>query len=181
MCSNCTGAKTLVVDLKGYGGLPHSDVDLFQYFQLVERASAVLPLANTPSRSITRVKRIYWIFFYRKCTISYQKPTFFKQHFTSHFIGNFFTPASYFVKQNMWAHHLPAILVSSPFQAVEYATKAATKTLDGIKTENDSIKTEACRWYVKGIRLQRNELRRVFSFFFLFPQSPQGSLTLLLF
>ena len=44
--------KTLVVDLKGYGGLPHSEVDLFQYFQLVERASAVLPLARMlPGRS----------------------------------------------------------------------------------------------------------------------------------
>ena len=42
----------LMVDLKGFDAFPHSDVDLFQYFQLVERASAVLPLARMlPGRS----------------------------------------------------------------------------------------------------------------------------------
>ena len=42
----------LVVDLKGFDAFPHSDVDLFQYFQLVERVSAVLSLVKKlPGRS----------------------------------------------------------------------------------------------------------------------------------
>ncbi|KAL8796936.1 MAG: hypothetical protein Q9195_000707 [Heterodermia aff. obscurata] len=33
----------------------------------------------------------------------------------------------------------------------------------GTKAEDDSVKTEACRWYVKGLGLQRNELQKASS------------------
>ena len=91
------------------------------------------------------------------------KADLFQQHFTSHFIGNFFNPDSFLRKHNMWAYHLPAILASTTSPAVEYATRAATMAFYGTKAEDDSVKTEACRWYVKGLGLQRNELQKASS------------------
>ena len=63
----------------------------------------------------------------------------------------------------MWAYHLPAILASTNSSAVEYATKAATMAFYGTKAGDDAIKTEACRWYVKGLGYQRTELERASS------------------
>ena len=91
------------------------------------------------------------------------KADLFQQHFTSHFICNFFNPASFLRKHNMWAYHLPAILASTTSPAVEFATRAATMAFYGTKAEDDSVKTEACRWYVKGLGLQRNELQKASS------------------
>ena len=91
------------------------------------------------------------------------KADLFQQHFTSHFISNFFNPESFLRKHNMWAYHLPAILASTTSPAVEYATRAATMAFYGTKAEDDIVKTEACRWYVKGLGLQRNELQRASS------------------
>ena len=91
------------------------------------------------------------------------KADLFRQHFTSHFISNFFNPASFLRKHNMWAYHLPAILASTPSPAVEYATRAATMAFYGTKAEDNSVKTEACRWYVKGLSLQRDEIQQASS------------------
>lgn len=91
------------------------------------------------------------------------KADLFQQHFTSHFISNFFNPASFLRKHNMWAYHLPAILASTTSPAVEHATRAATMAFYGTKAGDDSVKTEACRWYVKGLGLQRNELQKASS------------------
>ena len=91
------------------------------------------------------------------------KADLFQQHFTAHFIGNFFNPASFAVRQNMWAFHLPAILASTTSPSVEYATRAATMAFYGTKAEDSAIKTEACRWYVKGMGYQRNELEKASS------------------
>ena len=59
----------LMIDLKKFDAFSHSNVDLFQYFQLMKRISTIFSLINKFFRSITRVKRIYWTFFYKLCSI----------------------------------------------------------------------------------------------------------------
>ena len=59
----------LMIDLKKFDAFSHSNVDLFQYFQLMKKISTVFSLINKFFRSIIRVKRIYWTFFYKLCFI----------------------------------------------------------------------------------------------------------------
>lgn len=91
------------------------------------------------------------------------KADIFQQHFTSHFIGNFFNPESFLAKQNGWAHHLPSVLSLVKSPAVEAAVRATTMAFYGIRSNDVAIKTEACRWYSKGLRFQRIELERASS------------------
>lgn len=91
------------------------------------------------------------------------KSDIFHQHFTSHFISNFFSPKSYPAKQNGWVHHLPTILSSVTSPAVEAAVRATTMAFYGIQADDVTIKAEACRWYCKGLRVQRIQLERASS------------------
>ena len=70
MCNNYTNAKTLMIDLKEYEELSHSNVDLFQYFQLMKRISTISSLIKKLFDRSFAIKRIYWTFFYRKYTIA---------------------------------------------------------------------------------------------------------------
>ncbi|KAL8715200.1 MAG: hypothetical protein Q9220_001158 [cf. Caloplaca sp. 1 TL-2023] len=91
------------------------------------------------------------------------KAEIFQQHYTAHFIGNFFNPASFRSRQAAWAYHLPAILASTSTPAVQAATRAATMAFYGTVAEDIVVQTEACRWYVKGMAHQRNELEKTSS------------------
>ena len=86
------------------------------------------------------------------------KTDLFQQHFTAHFIGNFFNPAAYLTNQNIWAFHLPAVQTSTISPAVKCAIKCATMAFYGTRADNTAMKTEACRWYIKGVQYQRLEL-----------------------
>ncbi|KAL8949234.1 MAG: hypothetical protein Q9222_004642 [Ikaeria aurantiellina] len=91
------------------------------------------------------------------------KADIFQQHYTAHFIGNFFNPASFRSRQAAWAYHLPAILASTSTPAVQASTRAATMAFYGTIAEDTVVKTEACRWCVKGMAHQRNELEKTSS------------------
>ncbi|CAO1604852.1 hypothetical protein XANCAGTX0491_008392 [Xanthoria calcicola] len=91
------------------------------------------------------------------------KSDIFQQHFTAHFVGNFFNPESFATPQNGWAHHLPSILSLVKSPAVEAAVRATTMAFYGIKADDVAIKAEACRWYCKGLRDLRIELERASS------------------
>ena len=91
------------------------------------------------------------------------KSDIFQQHFTAHFVGNFFNPESFITPQNGWAHHLPSILSLVKSPAVEAAVRATTMAFYGIKADDVAIKAQACRWYCKGLRDQRIELERASS------------------
>ena len=87
----------------------------------------------------------------------------FQQHFTAHFVGNFFNPEAFTAPQNGWAHHLPSILSLVKSPAVEAAVRATTMAFYGIKADDVAIKAQACRWYCKGLRDLRIELERASS------------------
>lgn len=91
------------------------------------------------------------------------KEEIFQQHFTAHFIGNFFNPASFLTKMNLWVYHLPAIIHSAASPALHCAIRAATMAFYGTKVSDLSLQTEASRWYVRGLGLQRTELEKVSS------------------
>lgn len=91
------------------------------------------------------------------------KEEIFQQHFTAHFIGNFFNPASFLTKLNLWIYHLPAIMCSDAPPAVHCAIRAATMAFYGTKVSDVSLQTEASRWYVRGLELQRKELEKLSS------------------
>ena len=57
--NNCINATCLMINLKKFNAFSHSNVDLFQYFQLMKKISTIFRLIDNSFRSIIRVKRIY--------------------------------------------------------------------------------------------------------------------------
>ena len=104
------------------------------------------------------------------------KADIFQQHFTAHFIGNFFNPSSYLTKINLWVYHIPAIIYSSPSPAVKCSIRATTMAFYGTKAGDVALQTEASRWYGKGLSQQRTELEQIATY----PHSQQLKITTLL-
>ena len=59
----------LMIDLKKFDAFSHSNVDLFQYFQLMKRISTIISLIKKFLDRSFAIKRIYWTFFDKLCFI----------------------------------------------------------------------------------------------------------------
>lgn len=84
----------------------------------------------------------------------------FDQLFVSHFIDFFFGSARPSVpipngSSRIWLHELPEFLASPYPSPVQYSIRAASMLSYGTVTRDASIKTEACRWYMRALQSLR--------------------------
>ncbi|KAL6900024.1 hypothetical protein GGI43DRAFT_55311 [Trichoderma evansii] len=84
----------------------------------------------------------------------------FDQLFVSHFIDCFFGSARPSVPlpngtSKIWLHELPEFLASPYPSPVQYSIRAASMLSYGTVTGDVSIKTEACRWYMRALQSLR--------------------------
>lgn len=87
----------------------------------------------------------------------------FDQLFVSHFIDAFFGSARPSLPipngpSKIWLHELPDFLASSYPTPVQYSIRAASMLSYGTVTGDVSIKTEACRWYMRALQSLRHLL-----------------------
>lgn len=87
----------------------------------------------------------------------------FDQLFVSHFIDAFFGSARPSLPipngpSKIWLHELPDFLASPCPSPVQYSIRAASMLSYGTITGDVSIKTEACRWYMRALQSLRHLL-----------------------
>ncbi|KAM0519014.1 hypothetical protein ACHAPE_004005 [Trichoderma viride] len=85
------------------------------------------------------------------------------QLFVSHFIDAFFGSARPSLPipngpSKIWLHELPDFLASPYPSPVQYSIRAASMLSYGTVTGDVSIKTEACRWYMRALQSLRHLL-----------------------
>jgi hypothetical protein len=83
----------------------------------------------------------------------------FQQHFVSHLISSLRSALLYRTKLRSWAFELPTILASAG-PTTMYSIRAAAMAYYGILTSDESIQTDACRWYAMGLTCQRSFLQK---------------------
>lgn len=87
----------------------------------------------------------------------------FDQLFVSHFIDAFFGSARPSLPipngpSKIWLHELPDFLASPYPSPVQYSIRAASMLSYGTITGDVSIKTDACRWYMRALQSLRHLL-----------------------
>ncbi|KAK1252214.1 hypothetical protein MKX08_003401 [Trichoderma sp. CBMAI-0020] len=87
----------------------------------------------------------------------------FDQFFVSHFIDAFFGSARPSLPipngpSKIWLHELPGFLASPCPSPVQYSIRAASMLSYGTIAGDVSIKTEACRWYMRALQSLRHLL-----------------------
>ena len=79
------------------------------------------------------------------------RATLFQELFLESFIHTFFNPRTRFDK---WADSLPEFLEKPRTKSITYAIRAATMSVYGKRSRDESIQMEACRCYAKGLESQ---------------------------
>lgn len=81
----------------------------------------------------------------------------FQQLFVSQFVSAYHKRNAW--ETNSWYWQLPTILAAAPCSAVLQSIRALTMVYYAHITGDVAIRTEACRWYAKGLRSQRDLLQ----------------------
>ncbi len=81
----------------------------------------------------------------------------FQELFINHFIDFYFPELK--SEHNSWVHNLPKLLNGSPSPSVRFSIRAATMAIYGKLTQDESIQFESCRWYIRGLQIQRAQLQ----------------------
>jgi hypothetical protein len=82
----------------------------------------------------------------------------FQQHFVSYLISSLRSPLLYQAHRQSWAFELPTLLTSGGPTTV-YSIRAAAMAFYGNLAGDESIQTDACRWYAMGLTSQRSLLQ----------------------
>lgn len=125
------------------------------------------PLRDSPSAALPSIQsnsphRMMMMMHYLPQLPSWQpsRADAFDQLFVSHFIDCFFGAARPSMPipngtSKIWLHELPDFLASPYPSPVQYSIRAASMLSYGTVTGDVSIKTEACRWYMRALQSLR--------------------------
>lgn len=83
----------------------------------------------------------------------------FEQLFLSYFVSEFDHQKLQGLPTGSWYDHLPSIYSSTPYESCKESIRSTTMLHYGVMTKNQSIQTEAYRWYSKALESQRMFLR----------------------
>lgn len=97
-----------------------------------------------------------------KLPTTYQpsRASIFDNLFIMHFI-DFYWNNKTSLRRKSWVHFLPEIFASSPSLAIRYSIRAATTAIYGHLTKNESIQSNARRWYTLGLERQRMKIQKM--------------------
>lgn len=128
-------------------------------------ADKIADLNPTPKSMIRRLPPSGTVAeIYKQCKLptTYQpsRAAIFDNLFIMHFIDFQWNNRS-FLRRNGWVRFLPEIFVKCPYPAVRYSIRAATAAIYGALTKNESIQSNALRWYTLGLEEQRMKIHKM--------------------
>lgn len=96
-----------------------------------------------------------------KLPTTYQpsRASIFDNLFIMHFIDFYWS--NKIPKRRSWVHFLPEIFASSPSLAIRYSIRAVTTAIYGHLTKNESIQSNARRWYTLGLERQCVKIQKM--------------------
>lgn len=97
-----------------------------------------------------------------KLPTAYQpsRASMFDNLFIMHFI-DFYWDKKSSLRWNSWIQFLPGIFATCPSPAIRYSIRAATTAVYGHLTKNESIQSNALRWYTLGLEEQRMSIQKM--------------------
>lgn len=97
-----------------------------------------------------------------KIPTTYQpsRASMFDNLFIMHFIDFYWNNKSS-LRRKSWVHFIPEVFASSPSLAIRYSIRAVTTATYGHLTKNESIQSNARRWYTLGLERQRMKIQKM--------------------
>lgn len=97
-----------------------------------------------------------------KLPTTYQpsRASIFDNLFIMHFI-DFYWNNKISLERKSWVHFLPEVFASCPSLGIRYSIRAATTAIYGNLTKNESIQSNARRWYTLGQERQRMRIQNM--------------------
>lgn len=97
-----------------------------------------------------------------KLPTTYQpsRASIFDNLFIMHFI-EFYWNHKFSLRRKSWVHVLPEVFASCPSLGIRYSIRAATTAIYGHLSKNESIQSNARRWYTLGLERQRMKIQNV--------------------
>lgn len=139
-------------------GLEKKDED----YSDADKTADLNPTAKSMIRRLSPTGTAVQIHQQCKLPTTYQpcRASIFDNLFIMHFI-EFYRENKASLKRISWVHFLPEIFANCPSLAIRYSIRAATTAIYGHLTKNESILSNALRWYTLGLEEQRMKIQKM--------------------